>query len=182
MANPVSKVLASGEIEELTNHTVLYARDGARYHISDSAAPIRAADDPDAPILGVILVFQDVTQQYQLRQELRQSVDFLQNMLRVTPSVTYVLDILPGPVFQLAYVTEAVEAFTGHSARYWLEHSQDWLSRIHPDDVERVMITLQKALDSDKPISNTFRFKHADGHYIYVQDHLSATQSEDSPG
>ena len=108
IANPVSKVLETGQIEGLANHTMLFARDGNRYHISDSAAPIRAQDTVNAPILGVILVFQDVTRQYQLRQELKQSVDFLQNMLRVTPSVTYVLDILPGPVFQLAYVTEAV--------------------------------------------------------------------------
>lgn len=182
IANPVSKVLETGQTEGLANHTVLFARDGNRYHISDSAAPIRAQDNVDAPILGVILVFQDVTRQYQLRQELKQSVDFLQNMLRVTPSVTYVLDILPGPVFQLAYVTEAVETITGNSAEFWLQNPQGWLNRIHPDDVDSVQKTLQKALQTDKPVSNTFRFKHHDGHYIHVQDHLSATHGEDGPG
>ncbi|HET8807851.1 MAG TPA: PAS domain S-box protein [Methylophaga sp.] len=182
IANPVSTVLATGETVELDNQTVLYSRDGGRYHISDSAAPIRAQDDPHAPILGVILVFQDVTQQYQLRQELRQSVDFLQNMLRVTPSVTYVLDILPGPVFQLVYVTEAVETMTGENAQYWLANAQNWLSHIHPDDVESVQKTLQKALNSSKPITNRFRFKHREGHYIHVQDHLSATPHHDAPG
>lgn len=180
--NPVKKVLETGETVELANHTVLYARDGGRYYISDSAAPIRAQDTPEAPILGVILVFQNVTQQYQLRQELRQSVAFLQNMLRVTPSVTYVLDLLPGPTFQLNYVTEAVLAMTGDNAEYWLANSQNWLSRVHPDDVERVQATLKKALSSDKPVSNTFRFQHHDGHYIYVQDHLSATYSDDHNG
>ncbi len=180
--NPVKKVLETGKTVALANHTVLYARDGGRYYISDTAAPIRAQDNHEAPILGVILVFQNVTQQYQLHQELRQSVEFLQNILRVTPSVTYVLDLLPGKTFQLSYITESVDAMTGDNAEYWLANSLNWLSRVHPDDVGGVQATLKKALTSDKPVSNIFRFQHHNGHYIYVQDHLSATYSDDHNG
>ena len=38
---PVTKVLASGEIQGLADHTVLIARDGNEWPIADSAAPIR---------------------------------------------------------------------------------------------------------------------------------------------
>ncbi|HEY1697599.1 MAG TPA: PAS domain S-box protein [Polyangiaceae bacterium] len=55
--SPVAKVLESGTIVGLANHTVLLARGGEEIAIDDSGAPIRT---PDGPIEGVILVFRDV--------------------------------------------------------------------------------------------------------------------------
>ena len=55
---PVTRVLATGEVHGLANHTRLIARDGSEHPISASAAPIR---DNDGTILGVVLVFRDVT-------------------------------------------------------------------------------------------------------------------------
>ena len=66
IANPVDKVLRSGKTVYLSNHTTLIARDGREYHIADSAAPIRAEDNK---ILGMVLVFNDVSDAYVLRQE-----------------------------------------------------------------------------------------------------------------
>jgi len=56
---PVDNVLTTGEIHGLANHTVLIARDGAEHAIADSAAPIR---DEHGQVLGVVLVFRDVTE------------------------------------------------------------------------------------------------------------------------
>ena len=47
--NPVAKVLETGHIQGLANHTVLIARDGTERPIDDSAAPIR---DDDGAIGG----------------------------------------------------------------------------------------------------------------------------------
>ena len=58
--NPVSRASREGAIVGLTNHTVLIARDGREIPIDDSAAPIRQGD---GPVLGVALVFRDVTEQ-----------------------------------------------------------------------------------------------------------------------
>jgi len=65
--DPVNKVLRTGRIVGLANHTCLEARDGTRRSIADSAAPIRAAG---GEILGVVLVFRDVTQQYRMEDAL----------------------------------------------------------------------------------------------------------------
>ena len=56
--SPVDKVLREGVIVGLANHTVLVRRDGTDVCIDDSAAPIR---DADGALLGVVLVFRDVT-------------------------------------------------------------------------------------------------------------------------
>jgi PAS domain S-box-containing protein len=61
--NPVGKVLRDGIIVGLANHTILIARDGTVRPIDDSAAPIK---DDQGRIIGVVLVFRDVTDRRRL--------------------------------------------------------------------------------------------------------------------
>ncbi|MFW5711417.1 MAG: PAS domain S-box protein [Spirochaetota bacterium] len=72
--NPVQRVLASGQIVGLANHTVLIAADGTEYHIADSAAPIR---DREGAITGVVLIFRDYTEEYRKNRQVRESEQFL---------------------------------------------------------------------------------------------------------
>jgi PAS domain S-box-containing protein len=65
--NPVDKVLATGRIVDLANHTVLIARDGSRYAIEDSGAPIF---DQQGNIIGTVLVYRDVTEEKRTNAEL----------------------------------------------------------------------------------------------------------------
>jgi len=64
--NPVDKVLASGRIIELANHTLLIARDGRERNIADSGAPIC---DKESRTVGVVLVFRDVTEETRMKEE-----------------------------------------------------------------------------------------------------------------
>jgi len=64
--SPVARVLRDGKVVGLANHTLLVARDGAVRPIDDSGAPIR---DTSGKILGVILVFRDVTERRSFERE-----------------------------------------------------------------------------------------------------------------
>jgi PAS domain S-box-containing protein len=68
--DPVQQVLVCGEIIGLANGTALIARDGSERQIADSAAPIH---DASGAITGVVLVFSDVTEAYQVQRALRDS-------------------------------------------------------------------------------------------------------------
>jgi PAS domain S-box-containing protein len=63
--NPVTKVLREGTVVGLANHTVLLSRDGKEIPIDDSGAPIRM---PAHQIVGVILVFRDITERKQAEE------------------------------------------------------------------------------------------------------------------
>ena len=65
--NPVEKALASGQIIELANHTTLIDKNGTRYRIEDSGAPIL---NKDSEIIGAVLVFRDVTEKRRNQEEL----------------------------------------------------------------------------------------------------------------
>jgi PAS domain S-box-containing protein len=68
--NPVSKVMTLGIVIGLANHTALRHRDGRMIPIEDSAAPIRGAH---GEILGVVLVFHDVTAERRSQEMLRKT-------------------------------------------------------------------------------------------------------------
>ncbi|NMQ20846.1 EAL domain-containing protein, partial [Candidatus Competibacter phosphatis] len=67
VSNPVARCLQEGKIVSLTDYSMLISRDGREYHISDTAAPIRGRS---GQVLGVVLVFHDVTENRQLARQL----------------------------------------------------------------------------------------------------------------
>ncbi len=75
---PVAKVLATGEIQGLANHTVLIARDGTEWPVADSAAPIR---DAAGQVSGVVLVFRDVTMARQAERTIREHNERLEELV-----------------------------------------------------------------------------------------------------
>ena len=68
--NPVQKVVTNGNIVGLANHTKLKSKKGAQFQISDSAAPIK---DSSGKIIGVVLIFRDVTEDYHLQKQVAES-------------------------------------------------------------------------------------------------------------
>jgi two-component system cell cycle sensor histidine kinase/response regulator CckA len=68
--NPVEKVLKEGIIVGLANHTNLVDKKGRKIPIDDSGAPII---DEKGQIIGVVLVFQDITKRRQAEEALKKS-------------------------------------------------------------------------------------------------------------
>jgi PAS domain S-box-containing protein len=64
--NPVTRVLAEGTVVGLANHTILISADGTERPIDDSGAPIRSRD---GRMVGVVLVFRDVTERHRAEVE-----------------------------------------------------------------------------------------------------------------
>lgn len=64
--NPLRRILETGEIVALGEGIILQGHDGVERVIADSGAPIR---DKDSQIIGMVLVFRDVTEQRILEQE-----------------------------------------------------------------------------------------------------------------
>ena len=66
-ASPISRVLELGRIVGLANHTALIKKDGHQISIADSGAPIR---DKKSKIIGVVIVFRDITHEKKVEEEL----------------------------------------------------------------------------------------------------------------
>jgi len=68
VADPVTRVLSSGQIAWVEDSALLISRDGREFSIADSAAPIR---DRQGDVIGAVLVFHDVTEERRIARALR---------------------------------------------------------------------------------------------------------------
>ncbi len=87
--NPVMQVILTGEIATMANNTILQSKDGTEYQIADSAAPIK---DTDGNQIGVVLVFRDVTREYRMKEELRESEKHFRTLVEQSPFSIHVHD------------------------------------------------------------------------------------------
>ena len=125
MASPVLLVMAHGQAIGLANDTVLIARDGREYQIADSAAPIRDARNE---IVGVVLVFSDVSEHYRMEQALRENDRILQESQWVARIGSYSTDVIA----QTWTVSRGMYAVLGIDESYPLT-LESWIGVIHPD-------------------------------------------------
>jgi PAS domain S-box-containing protein len=67
--NPIARVLREGKVVGLANHTILISKDGGEWPIADSGAPIR---DERGHILGVVMVFLEITERKRTEEQLQE--------------------------------------------------------------------------------------------------------------
>jgi len=119
--NPVGKVLREGAVVGLGNHTVLIGRDDRERPIDDSGAPIR---DGRGRVVGVVLVFRDITERRASEQRLhendRRKDEFLamlahelRNPLAPIRNAAHTLTLLGQPDERLRWVSGVIERQVG---------------------------------------------------------------------
>ncbi len=112
--NVVERVLREGNIVNLANHTVLITRDGREIPIEDSAAPIR---DGAGNLIGVVLVFHDVTEKRRTQEVLKQSEEYYRslfdNMLNGYAYCRMLFEVDEPKDFIYLNVNRAFETLTG---------------------------------------------------------------------
>jgi len=173
--NPIEKVLASGEIVYLSNHTTLISKSGAEYQIADSAAPIR---DGENNIQGMVLVFNDVTEQYQLREARKESDERFRQLAENINEVFW----LGSPDWdEIFYVSPAYEKIWGQNSESLYRHSYLWLEAVHPDDREQVMEDIPKDLSSIGEFVDfrKYRILRPDGEILWIKARAYPIRDED---
>jgi PAS domain S-box-containing protein len=163
--NPVEIVLESGKKVGLANHTILVSKDGNEYQISDSAAPIK---DEEGNILGVVLVFSDVTESYSLNKALRESETNLVKAELLGKFGNWELDL----------TTKIMTASKGASAIYGLENKSWTLEIIQkfplPEYRNYLDEELNRHITENIPYNTEFKIKRlSDGKIIDIQSTAS---------
>ncbi|HZW32741.1 MAG TPA: PAS domain S-box protein, partial [Isosphaeraceae bacterium] len=138
--NPVRKVLDAGHIVGLANHTTLVARGGSEIPIEDSAAPIRGAS---GEVLGVVLVFHDVTERRRAEAALRQS----ESEFRAAFEVSAVGKAQADPTGRFLRVNRKLCEITGYSAEELL--GLTFAQVTHPDDCPAELAEFRRLFDGE---------------------------------
>ncbi|MEX2275835.1 MAG: PAS domain-containing protein [Actinomycetota bacterium] len=78
------------------------------------------------------------------------------------------------------YLSPAAEQLLGYTPEDWTSEPSFWFDRIHPADLERVRDANREANLTRGPFSAEYRFRRADGTYVWVQDQATIVEDEDS--
>jgi len=173
--NPVDQVLASGKIVGLANHTILIAKDGREYQIADSGAPIRGTN---GDIVGVVLVFRDVTEAYAQAQKIKESEKLLKSITANLPGVVFKFHAAGNGHYAFRYVSEKLTAYFG------IESSlEDVFNAFHAGIPEKekteFMASIQRAADHVRPWRYEGRFIRPDGQSMWFAGSAMPQKEED---
>ena len=131
--NPVEKVLEVGHVVGLANHTVLLRKDGAQIPIEDSAAPIR---DANGELLGVVLVFRDVTNERKAQEALRKT-ERLAAAGRLSATIAHQINNPLQAVASLVYLSRTMPG---------VPKTVDWQLSLAEQELQRVAHIAQQTL------------------------------------
>lgn len=162
-SNPAELVMEHGNVVGLANHTALIARDGKEYQISDSAAPIR---DSSGKIVGVVLVFSDVTEKYRAEAALREKEWLLSESQRIANIGSWSFDIQKN---KLTWSEETYRIY-GVSPDTFEPTRDSFLSLIHPNDLH-VISESAAAIEAGKPTKDEFRIITPSGEIRHISGH-----------
>jgi two-component system, LuxR family, sensor kinase FixL len=135
--NPAAKVLREGKVVGLANHTLLISRHGREVAIDDSAAPIR---DAAGEIMGVVLVFRDVTGKRAAEKLMAEQAAELRQRAQLMEDVhCFVRDLEDRIIYWNSFATELY----GYSAAEAIGHvSHSLLKTLFPATLEEIRAQL----------------------------------------
>ncbi|MGE5225262.1 MAG: PAS domain-containing protein [Planctomycetaceae bacterium] len=152
-------------------------KDGETVWLRDEAVPVRGDDGSILFWRGVIL---DITDRKQTEEDLGLARERLQALVDHIPAVVYVEapDADPGKF----YLSPQVERMFGYTPEEWTWTPDFWLDRVHPDD-RRLVEDADVKSDArrDRYVSE-YRFRCADGGWMWVHDEAVFVPSADGEG
>ncbi|WP_411727377.1 PAS domain S-box protein [Methyloglobulus sp.] len=159
---PVNQALATGEIQSMTNHTtLLVARDGSEFTIANSCAPIR---ERDGQVIGTVLVFHDVTKEYEVQQALRESEGRLNFNSQMTHTGGWELNLLDGT----AHRTLEHDRIFGYDSLLPNWTYEIFLEHVLPDDRAEVDRRFREVTATQTEWNFECRIRRLDGEVRWI--------------
>ena len=162
IADPVRQVMSTGKVVGLVDHTVLISKDQTERQIADSAAPIRNSANE---IVGVVLVFSDVTEKYQAEQALRESESRFREIFNAVSDAIFIHDAQTGRILD---VNRSMCEMYGHTHAQALECGPSDLSFDKPPYSTAEVIEYIQAARTKGPQSFDWLARKRDGRPLWT--------------
>jgi PAS domain S-box-containing protein len=118
----------------------------------------------------------DITERNRAEEALRQTQIQLRHLLDSSPVAIYSLQAVPA--LRTTFVSENVTSFLGYEPHEFIDDAGLWRDRLHPDDVHRTLPDLARVLEHGVA-RLLYRFRHKDGHYVWVRDESKLVHDAD---
>jgi len=128
-------------------------------------------------IRGFVTSFRDVTERRETERAVQEARRRLEYVLSATSAVTYATSMSPGRGNSM-FISKNVAQITGHDASAFVDGPAFYRAQLHPDDLG-VIEQSQRDLTERGTCAYRYRFRHADGHYLWLQGAARLVRDED---
>jgi len=164
-----------GPLIERGGGTVEYRfrhRDGHYIWIQDT---FRVITDQTGRACELVGAWADITERKFIETELIGTRQRLQYLLSVSPAIIYTTKASGD--YGCTFVSENLRDIMGYSPIEMTTDPKCWPDHLHPDDIARVMDEVSPLIEKGGGTLN-YRFRHRDGHYIWIQDTFKVVNDE----
>jgi PAS domain S-box-containing protein len=120
--------------------------------------------------------FQDITPYKAIGAQLREAEARYRRLVEQIPAAVHV--DAADRVGAHTYVSPRIEALLGYSPEEWLETPNMLLQLVHPDDLDRVQVTMANAMATKQPFQLECRLLARDGNYVWIEDQAALIRDE----
>jgi len=151
-------------------------RDGHYIWIQDT---FRVIEDDQGRPFEIVGSWADISARKKAEQALGERMavmNDLETLVGASPAIIYTTQVSGD--YACTFVSENLDAIMGYAPWEMRDDKKFWVKRLHPDDTGRVFSELEHLIGQGGG-SLEYRFRHRDGHYIWIQDTLSVTHDDD---
>lgn len=121
----------------------------------------------------------EIGERRRAEEELRKTELRYRVLTEQIPAVAYVWSVDPhdDPPF---YISPRIEQLLGYTVEEFQTDPDFWISRLHPDDRQRVVAASMRSETTGEPFSIEYRFLHKDGHVVWVLDEAMLLERDEA--
>lgn len=131
-------------------------------------------DEANRP-LELVGAWADITKRKEAEADLTGARQRYQYLLSASPAIIY--STQASGDFACTFVSENIRTIMGFAPEEMTTDPKCWPARLHPDDAPRIFAELPPLIEQGGG-SVEYRFRHRDGHYVWIQDSFKVVYDE----
>ena len=121
-------------------------------------------------------LIREIAERKQIEEDLRAAERLYRTVVEQIPGITYITTVSESP--QLLYISPQGESIFGYSPAECKANPDVWMSRIHPEDRDRVETWLREFTTGGGPCEIDYRIYARDGRIRWFRDRATAVKDE----
>jgi PAS domain S-box-containing protein len=151
-------------------------RDGQYIWIQDT---FRVIHNPQGRPFEIVGSWADISDRKQAETALGERMavmNDLETLVGASPAIIYTTQVSGD--YACTFVSENLESIMGYAPWEMRDDKKFWVKRLHQEDAPRVFGELDRLIKQDGGTLE-YRFRHRNGHYIWIQDTFTVAHDQD---
>jgi hypothetical protein len=121
-------------------------------------------------------ILRDISDRKRLELALQTSENKLRDILNSPIAAIARLRVFPDQTWELDYLSAGCETVFGYTSQEFLDNPSLWMTKIHPEDLETVVLPRFREIFAERTVTYEYRFHHKDGRLRWLSGRFVSQQ------